>query len=866
MFSLHRETSLFGKILNRPLGTVTAFALLVSLVALVSHARIVIHNMDTFRSSQKDNVTWVVAQLEVDFQRLLLAMQTARVTDPVLPDAAEEVRRRFDVYFSRVLTVSGRIKRFEGGTAAESELLDRMAGVQAHLEMLADAMDQSALASAADVAALQALAVAITSELRWIALTSLQVMVANSSAELEAQERLLNRFLLLSIFLVALMATVAALTFLLSRQLNRRTQDLLRVSSNLSRTIEASLDAVIVTDADGKVLEYNQAAETIFGYSSAEAKGQTIGALFVPDEFRGDAARVQPFLLRARSSHAKPGRIRLTSRHKSGRSFPVEVAIVSDTDSDARPIFIGFVRDISGRIDNERKLRDARTEAERSANAKARFLAVMSHEMRTPLHGVIASLDLVPGAVSDDERDSLLRIARNCADTALDQVEDVLDITQLESTAPQAEAFDAGAMIRDVVEQSLPLAHDRGNRLQAQIDSAAEGPVLGNRRAFRQAVLNLVANAGKFTTGGAITVRLLPDPADPAMLRIEVQDTGIGIDPADQSRIFDDFETLTSGYARSSTGTGLGLGIVRRAVQAMDGRLGLQSTPGLGSTFWFTLPWHPAPQQEKAALAAPAETVVLPQNRPLRTLVSDDNPVNREVMGQMLRRLGHSADLVADGPAAVRAAGKVRYDLILMDISMPGMDGLEATRQIRQGGASADSPVLGVTANAMADDLARFRAEGMEAILTKPVTLAALADRLRGFATGPAPATDPEDALIAVATFAEVQQILSAEDMARLLQTFLQETRAALALAQKSPLPVGRSPLSIRVHSCAGSAALFGALRLQKLLCRIEDALQAGQTEGLDLLLTRAEAALNDTAGWLDEVQQDEVPPHRQAG
>ncbi|MBC7478973.1 MAG: response regulator, partial [Pseudorhodobacter sp.] len=639
----------------------------------------------------------------------------------------------------------------------------------------------------------------------------------------------------------------------LSWQLDRRTADYARIGSNLNKAIETSLDAIVITDSNGKTSTYNTAAQSMFGFTLAEVKGILIEDLLnsgpkTPGRRRLDGRQIAAKLARS----ANRGRIRLKLQKSDGTDFMVEAAIASDVDSEGQPIFLGFLRDISKLVKAHDNERAARFEAERSAAASARFLAVMSHEMRTPLHGIIAALDLLDGAPTPKEIALLRNIARDSAGAALEQIEEVLELA-LHDAMDESEVimtFFPFEVSRIIVEQWQSLAAASHTSLTLVYDPAMSEPMLGNRRAFRSAVGNLVGNAIKFTKNGTITLRLYPTPDVPHHMRVEVTDTGIGIEPQHLTRIFNDFETVSGPSLAKFSASGLGLGIVRRAVGLMGGTLQLESTFGKGSRFWFDIP------QSSALLARADKQPALPHvplDPALTVLVVDDNAINRLLLAQMLERLGHTVELADDGVVAVEAAAHKRYDMILMDINMPGMNGVEATRMIRAGGASRDVPIMGVTANALPQDLALFVMAGLNCTMIKPITSAALALQMRQLtgpqAATPSPVAQPDvPPLMAVENFRDLRDVMDPAGFAAILAAALDDVGAALSDARGAP---PSTALAGQIHGAAGPAALIGANRLHLVLCDLENATRRNQTGAMESLLDDALSAWQDTADWI---------------
>ncbi len=365
----------------------------------------------------------------------------------------------------------------------------------------------------------------------------------------------------------------------------------------------------------------------------------------------------------------------------------------------------------------------------------------MSHEIRTPLNGVLGMAELLAATALDAQQREMLATVTSSGQLLLRVINDTLDLSRLQAGGMRlvAAPFSPATAADEV--RALLRGDPRAAGLALRLAVAPEVPawVCGDGVRFRQILLNLAGNAVKFTAAGHVTLRLSA-PA-PDRLRVEVEDTGPGIAPADQARRFTPFTQLDGTLRRQHGGTGLGLAIVAGLARAMDGAAGVDSAPGAGATFWVEL-GLPACGPPAAATAGPAAEAPAPETEGGRVLVAEDVDVNATVLGHMLDRLGVAWERVADGAAAVARAAEGGWDLVLMDCQMPVMDGLAATRALRAEGC--ELPVIGVTANAMPEDRARCLAAGMDDHLTKPVRMAALeALLLQWGALRPVPAVSP---------------------------------------------------------------------------------------------------------------------------
>lgn len=387
---------------------------------------------------------------------------------------------------------------------------------------------------------------------------------------------------------------------------------------------------------------------------------------------------------------------------------------------------VGLLIDIDEAKRQEFALRDARQAAEEATAAKSDFLASVSHEIRTPMNGVVGVLNLLKRERLSAEGAQLLDEALGCAEMLGQLINDVLDFSKIEAGkfALSPEPADPAAIVESVASLLGPQAEAKGLDLRTDIDRNG-GWVEVDALRVRQCLFNIVGNAVKFTERGSVVVRLKPvEGGAGPRLRFEVQDTGVGVPEAARERLFSRFEQAEAGAARRFGGTGLGLAISRQLARMMGGDLDFESREGEGSTFWFEIAAPPAEARAQATSAPEADAAPLAG---LRVLVVDDNRVNRLVAVRSVEALGAVGESVEGGEQAIEAVRTGRYDLVLMDVNMPGMDGLEATRRIRRlPGPAAAIPIVALTADVMRGQQQAYATAGMNGMAPKPFSPAQL--------------------------------------------------------------------------------------------------------------------------------------------
>jgi PAS domain S-box-containing protein len=517
----------------------------------------------------------------------------------------------------------------------------------------------------------------------------------------------------------AFQVTGARQTLAARRRFDQATQDLRDSEQSYRLLADNVTDVISLASEDNKRLYVSPSIERILGFEPGELLVTPNYTYMHPD----DTDMVQAFITSV-TPETGPKTLDYRVFSKDGGIIWAETTFSRLNDGSGR--LLGVSRDIGHRKALEAELKEALARSEASTAAKTDFLANMTHELRTPLtaiHGFAGVLRQSKALSGQDARHAGL--IYDASQTLLSVVGDVLDFSKLEAGAFELDPapFDPGATVRSAAEIVAQQAAGKGLQLITDIEAPDPAPILvGDAPRLRQVLLNFLSNAIKFTREGSVTVQLSGRlEAERCHMRIAVSDTGIGIGEAQIGSLFNRFTQADASVSRQFGGTGLGLAISKQIVEAMGGRIGVDSTVGEGSTFWLEID---LPVAADDALGDKPEAAA-GLDRPIRCLVVEDNAVNRELITILLSPFPIEIDTACDGAEAVEAVNAGRYDVILMDMQMPVMDGLTATRRIREMAdrEAAATPIIAMTANVLPEQVARCREAGMDDHLGKPINL-----------------------------------------------------------------------------------------------------------------------------------------------
>jgi PAS domain S-box-containing protein len=605
----------------------------------------------------------------------------------------------------------------------------------------------------------------------------------------------------------------------------------------LAAAIAAAPTGVVISDPareDCPIVFLNPAFTAITGYPPEEVLGRNCRFLQGPDTDRKAVAKVRRAIAAAR-----PVTVEMVNYRRDGSRFWNELRIAPVfAASGGLAYFVGIQHDITARRRAEEREARARRAAERASRTKSDFLATMSHEIRTPMNGMLGTLDLLAATELTGEQRAYADTARRCGQDLLAIINDILDISRIEAGMLRLDdsAFSLADTLRAVLDLAAPAAAAKGIALSATIDPALPGLLRGDAQRLRQVLTNLVDNAVKFTAVGGVTVtaeRLEAAGRDGIRLRLAVSDTGIGIPPEVQAKLFRRWTQADATIGRRFGGSGLGLTICRRLVRLMGGEIALASAPGRGSTFTVTLPLgvaaEAAPREAQPGPLVPSLARPEPEPGSLgRILLAEDSRANQIVAAAILRRAGYAVEIAEDGEAAVARAAAGGFDLVLMDVQMPKRTGLEATAAIRRlRGEAGRVPIVAMTAAARPEDREACLAAGMDAYVAKPVDAKALLAAVAGALSrgqGAAQLPSRPEALVDPSVLAEMAEAVGPGRMPHLLSVFAEETEGRLGQLERAIAAGDLASAAHLSHALRSAAGTFGATALTEAARRLEAA------------------------------------------
>ncbi len=657
--------------------------------------------------------------------------------------------------------------------------------------------------------------------------------------------------------------------------------------AKLSLVIRETTNSVIITNASGNIEWVNQGFERTFGYALEETVGLSPGALLQGPGT--DPATVNH--MRSQLGNGLGFNVEILNYHKDGHPIWIEIHCQAVEEPGQPKKFIAIENDITRRkeaeislsqsraalelqlnetkeaqrqieeqslalIDHAKLEASLRVEAEAAEQAKSEFLATMSHEIRTPMTGVIGFADmLLDDELAPESVEKVERI-KDATQSLLRIINDILDITKLDAGKVEIEHidFEPKSLVDDVVslfQQTCPVEKRQNLVISSHIADGFPSVVRADPTRLRQILVNLLGNAVKFTQRGTVIISCdTEESGEQSRLSFKVSDTGVGISPEALPRLFTAFSQADSSISREFHGTGLGLSICKRLVELMGGEIGVESTLGVGSEFWFNLPYD-TPQSDGLATVTDAEknhSVTAP--RPLSILVAEDNDINQAIIQSIVQGFGHSVIFANNGAEALTALEQCNFDLILMDIRMPIMSGLDATKAIRgRTDALADIPIIALTADVIAENVKSYLSAGMNEVVAKPINrneLGAAINRTAGSSEVVEGNAQPASASFDIAR-TSAQLGIPEQALYPLIDGFVQDF-GSVDEKLKNLFDAGAFEDALDVvHDVKGVSANLGAGRLSAVAADIVTHLRSNDVAAATELLSTFTSELDDT-------------------
>lgn len=650
--------------------------------------------------------------------------------------------------------------------------------------------------------------------------------------------------LALSSVVLTLGVVVSALNGLVRmRELHRRAGS---AQSRLQAIVDTAVDAIITIDSMGIIKDFSRSGERLFGYQASEVLGENVKIL-MPEPYHSEHdGYLQRYRQTGETQIIGKGR-ELQARRKDGSVFPIRLSVGKVELDNREPLFVGLIADISARINLETSLREAAQRAEAAAEAKGQFLANISHEIRTPMNSIIGFTELLLQGPLDEIQRSHLHSVLQSSTILLGLINDILDSTKLENLKLELEHNDFSLKsVAMQVESSLRIAAQKKG-LDFIIGYPEDMPeyFVGDALRIIQVLNNLVGNAIKFTERGQVEMMFAYTGQQ---VRVVVSDTGIGMSAEQIASIFEPFTQADASISRRFGGTGLGTTIAKQLVEVMGGRIEVTSEPGQGTVFslQFPLALGKAPEHQNDQ-----KLVELP---PLRILIADDVEQNLRLLRLVLENAGHQVEEAGNGAQALEKFQHGSFDMLLLDVHMPVVDGLQAVQQIRQleqASQRSRVPVIALTASVMQEDRDAARQAGMDGFASKPLNVPALfAEMSRVLMCVPVKGVTDLSQAIGQPDLINWQQGISLWGSRKQLQqeihTFLAGCEADYPLILDDPLDTAQ--LEFSLHGIRGAAGNLGLTAVTGLAAELESQLRSNRLNGLQAGLARLQHLLQESA------------------
>jgi len=491
-------------------------------------------------------------------------------------------------------------------------------------------------------------------------------------------------------------------------------------AEQLEATVTASLDGIIIIDANGKIVEYSESAERIFGYKKIDILGESMAELIVPERYRDAHNNGMQRMRDTGKANILGQRIEIEALRANGEEFMSELAI-SRSRSSSGDIFIAYIRDISEAKAAEQALRDAKDAAELANKAKTQFISAMSHEIRTPFNAVLGIFDILGETKLTKDQKQLIQTAEKTSQSLLRIINDVLDYARISSGSVKIvkEPFHAPSVFDDVYRLFAMQAKDSNIVLKIIGEGADNIHLSGDQGRIRQILMNFVSNAIKYTRDGTVELIVETQKGGGGAYNLvcKVKDNGRGISKEKQSHLFDEFYMVEDVDTRTTEGTGLGLTICKILTKMMGGTIGVESELGDGATFWVNIPLT----QTDEVITPTDSKIPVKSIDGKRILLAEDNATNRMVVSRILEKKGTDLTVVSNGVEALSCLNTSAFDLLLTDVFMPEMGGKELVEILRAGNTrNAKIPVIALTAMGDIHEAEELKAYGVDRVILKP--------------------------------------------------------------------------------------------------------------------------------------------------
>lgn len=650
-----------------------------------------------------------------------------------------------------------------------------------------------------------------------------------------------------------------------------------RTSRRFKRFFELSQEMMGIADQDGRLHTMNNAWTEHLGWTSEELGAKPFVEFVSSDDIANVETALQGLVA---GQNAVDFSVQFTCKISDEKWLEWHVA----PDSDGQLFCV--VHDVDEARHRQQELEKARATAESAAISKADFLATMSHEIRTPMNGIIGITNLLLDTDLEAEQRHYAQSVVESGEALLEIIDDILDISKMEAGKLEIDdqEFSADKVVGSVIDVMTPRAMEKRLEMSTYIAPEIAGSVRGDAGKLRQILLNLLGNAIKFTDTGAVSVRATIDNEDVMQqtVRFEVKDTGIGIPEAAREHLFMRYSQGDASTMRKYGGTGLGLSICKELTELMGGEIGFDSTPNVGTTFWFTVrlgrmesPVLEATSAEQIGItsasiggpagsshaAGPIEEDKVKEAKPnsLRVLLVEDNAVNQMLAMAILKKAGHRVDLATDGVEGVEAVRNNLYDVVLMDIQMPNMDGLEATRRIRamDDSGMANVYIVAITANALLGDRETCLSAGMNDYLPKPIDqkrLLAALDLVRSDTPVEAEEINEEShkqSVIDEVDLRNLEATVGSDAVANMVSITLASAPATMALIQAASAEGDLEKMRQEAHDMGSNFGNLGAAKLHSHIIELTKACREGRAARASLLANQMPDILDEAVAGL---------------